>query len=318
MLKDRIIQESKSPFVSSILLVEKQKKETLGKLRFCVDYRQLNKLTKRDQYPLPRIQDILDNFQGASYFTTLDLASGFHQVEMELKHRELTAFTTEFGNYEFLVMPFGLMNAPLTFQRLVDKVFDQREKEFTIAYIDNIIIFSRTWKEHLEHIELALKRLKTANLKIRLKKCYFGKRSADYLGFVISGEGIRPNSAKVIQVQKMSPPANLSEVRAFLGMVGYYSKFVPDLSKIASPLYQLMRKDVKFNWTVQRQEAFDQIKLMLISAPVLAHPNFDKPFILHTDASKQAIGVVLSQLDDNGMEKVICYGGRVLNQYERN
>jgi hypothetical protein len=170
---------------------------------------------------------------------------------MEPKHRELTAFTTEFGNYEFLVMPFGLMNAPLTFQRLVDKVFNQREKEFTIAYIDDIIIFSQTWKEHLEHIELALKRLKTANLKIRLKKCYFGKRSADYLGFVISGEGIRSNPAKVIQVQKMSPPANLSEVRAFLGMVGYYSKFVPDLSKIALPLYQLMRKDIKFNWTTQ-------------------------------------------------------------------
>jgi hypothetical protein len=125
MLKDGIIQESKSPFVSSVLLVEKQKKEKLGELRFCVDYRQLNKLTKRDRYPLPRIQDILDNFQGASYFTTLDLASGFHQVEMEPKHRELTAFTTEFGNYEFLVMPFGLMNAPLTFQRLVDKVFNQ-------------------------------------------------------------------------------------------------------------------------------------------------------------------------------------------------
>ena len=155
-------------------------------------------------YPLPRIQDILDKFKGASYFTTLDLASGFHQVEMKPEHIEYTTFTTEFGNYFFLVIPFGLMNAPLTFQRLVDQVFTPSEKNFILVYIDDIIIFSRTWSEHLEHIKQTFTRLKEVNLKIKLKKCYFARRSAEYLGFVISGNGIQTNPAKVSAVTHMA------------------------------------------------------------------------------------------------------------------
>jgi hypothetical protein len=151
-----------------------------------------------------------------------------------------------------------------------------------------------------------------------LKKCYFGKRSVDYLGFVISGEGIRPNPAKVIQVQNLAPPANESEVRTFLGMVGYYARFLPALSEEAIPLYQLLRKSVKFQWTEARQKAFEKIKHMLTTSPVLAHPDFTKPFILHTDASKNALGAVLSQKDDDGMERVICYAGRTTNVHEQN
>src|SRR5215204_4798054 len=196
MLELGMIQESKSNWSSPVHIVEKLKKESLGELRFCVDYRKLNSRTKCDLYPLPRIQDILNKFKGTSYFTTLDLASGFHQVEMKPENVEFTVFTTEFGIYEFLVISFGLMNAPLTFQQLVDKIFISSEKNFILVYIDDIIIFSRTWTEHLDHIQQTFTRLQESNLKIKLKKCYFACCSVEYLGFVIAGNGIRTNLAK--------------------------------------------------------------------------------------------------------------------------
>ena len=251
MLKQGVIQESKSPWASPIVLVKKKD----GDLRFCIDYRKLNHITKKDVFPLPRIDDTLDLLAGTKYFTTLDLASGYWQVEMEPGAREKTAFVTWSGLYEFRKMPFGLVNAPATFQRLMEMVLAIQIKNGScLVYIDDVIVLGRTLEDHLIKLKEVLAQLRKAGLRLKPKKCQFAQLEVTYLGHVVSAQGIRTDPKKLEAVQKFPVPAEVKSLRSFLGLASYYRKFIPIFSKIAGPLHALTKKDVEYVWSPQCQE----------------------------------------------------------------
>ena len=314
MLESGVIRESVSPWTSPVVLVKKKG----GELRFCVDYRKLNRITKKDRHPLPRIDDLLDSFQDATCFTTLDLASGYWQIEMDPEDREKTAFITDDGIYEFNVMPFGLTNAPATFQRMMNRVFTKINGDFVVVYLDDLNIYSRNFNEHLKHLREVFERLRNANLKLKAKKCHFFKKELEFLGHIISEDGVKPDPDKVSAVKNQPVPNNLKELRQFLGLASYYRKFMEGFARIAAPLNQLMRKDTAYYWTDEQQQAFEKLKQRLIEAPILAHPDFDEPFIIMTDASKIGLGAVLSQKNKDNKEVVIRYASRRTNDAEQN
>jgi hypothetical protein len=314
MLDQGIIRPSTGPWSSPIVLVKKKN----GKMRFCVDYRKLNKVTKRDAYPLPRIDEILDSLGNAKWFTSLDLASGYWQVEMNERDKEKTAFITRQGTFEFNVMPFGLTNAPATFQRLMDRVFYDIKDKYVLVYLDDINIYSTTFEEHLEHLQEVLGRFRQANLKLNLEKCHFCKKELAFLGHIINGEGIRPDPAKVDKVKNFPVPTNTTELRGFIGLASYYRRFIKDFASIVEPMNRLLRKDVPYIWNQDCQKGFEILKEKLTTAPILIYPDFSKPFILHTDASYQGLGAVLAQQDDEGNEHVIAYASRSLVGAEYN
>ena len=239
MLRQGIIKPSDSPWTAPVVVVKKKE----GKLRFCVDYRQLNKVTTKDQFPLPRIDDLLDTLGKAKYFSTLDLASGYWQVEIKPEDRPKTAFITTEGLYEFNVMPFGLTNAPATFQRLMNKVFKNQLNKFVVIYLDDTNVFSTTFKDHLLHLRIVFDKLRQSGLKLQPNKCHFGKTSLAFLGHVISKDGIKPDPAKITAVENFPIPHNLTVLRGFLGLASYYRRFVKDFAQIAKPLHYLMRKE---------------------------------------------------------------------------
>src|SRR4051812_4813706 len=286
-------------------------------MRFCVDYRKLNKVTKKDSHPLPRIDDLLDSFQDATCFTTLDLATGYWQIKMNPNDREKTAFITDEGIYEFNVMPFGLTNAPATFQRMMNRVFMKINGDFIVVYLDDLNIYSRNFNEHLIHLREVFERLRNVGLKLKRKKCFFFKKELAFLGHIVSEKGIHPDPDKVAAVKNQPVPTNLRELRQFLGLASYYRKFIQGFGEIAAPLNQLMKKEITYEWKVEHQNAFEYLKKRLCEAPILAHPNFDKPFTIMTDASALGLGAVLSQLDDNGREVVIRYASCRTNQAEQ-
>ena len=311
MLEQDVIKVSSSPWSSPVVLVKKKD----GTTRFCVDYRKLNAVTRKDSYPLPRIDDALDALSGSKYFTTLDLQSGYHQVAMDTDSIEKTAFISHAGLYEYNVMSFGLTNAPPTFQRLMQRVLHGLDWKICLVYIDDVIIFSRTFEEHLSRLTAVFDRLREANLKLKPSKCHFANSSVDFLGFVVSSEGILPDPGKLHAVETFPVPSSVKEVRSFLGLCNYYRRFVKDFAKIASPLNRLTRKSVPFVWDPCCDAAFQDLKNRLCSPPILAYPDFFQPFHLHTDASKSALGYVLGQ-SINGSERVVAYGGRELNLAE--
>lgn len=312
MLEQDIISVSSSPWSSPVVLVKKKD----GTSRFCVDYRKLNAVTRKDSYPLPRIDDALDSLAGSSYFTTLDLQSGYHQVAMDPTSKDKTAFITHAGLYEFNVMSFGLTNAPPDFQRLMSRVLHGLEWKICLIYIDDIIIFSPSFGEHLSRLRLVFDRLREVNLKLKPSKCNFAQKSVNFLGFVVSSEGISPDPDKLDAVRSFPAPKCVKDVRSFLGLCNYYRRFVEGFAKIASPLNHLTRKDVPFVWSAECQAAFDHLKTRLCSPPILAYPIFDQPFHLYTDASQFALGYILGQNID-GKEHVIAYGGRELSHAEK-
>ena len=281
MLKNGLIRKSFSPWSAPIVVVNKKN----GKFRLCVDYRKLNAVTKPDAYPVPRIADMLDALGHSAFFSTLDLASGFWQVEVSAKDREKTAFTTPLGTYEFLVMPFGLINAPATFQRVMDRVFHEVTWKFVLVYIDDIIIYSKTYEEHLEHLKDVFTLLGNAGLKINLEKCDFFKTKLIFLGHIITINGIAPDPAKIEKVQHYPVPQNKTNVRAFVGLASYYRRFVKSFATIAKPLHNLTKRSAIFEWKPEHQLAFDSLKERLTSAPIMTYPDFSKRFILATDAS---------------------------------
>ena len=266
---------------------------------------------------MPRTDVCLDSMTGARWFSTFDLRSGYHQVELAKEDADKTAFVCREGMFRFTAMPFGLCNAGATFQRLMDVVLSGLAFEICLVYLDDVIVFSATLEQHLERLSLVLTRLIEAGLKLKGSKCYVLQQSVEFLGHIVSGEGISPHPSKVSAVVDWPTPCTLKEVRAFLGLAGYYRRFMLGFSDIAAPLYELTTKGKAFVWTQQCQEAFDELKLALTRSPILGTPDDSGMFVLDTDASDVAVGAVLSQVQD-GAERVISYGSRSLSTQERN
>ena len=312
MLKEGIIKESYSPWSSPVVIVNKK----TGDKRFCIDFRKINQMTITDAYPIPRINDLLEKFRTMKWFTTIDLASGYWQIEMEEKDKEKTAFICSQGLYEFNVMPFGLKNAPAIFQRTMNKIFKKYIDKFMNVYIDDIIIYSKDWNEHLEHIEIILKELQKTNMMLKLKKCEWAKKNVEYLGHIVGTDGLKPDPKKIEKIKNLKRPENVKQIREIIGLCSYYRRFIDGFSKIAKPINNLKKKNVPFEWTEKQEEAFKELKEKLINYPILQHPNFEKEFILITDASGEGLGAILEQLDEKGREIVISYASRNLIEAE--
>ena len=307
-----VIEPSSSSWASPIVLVTKKD----GSVRLCVDYRLVNNLTLKDSYPLPRIDDSIDALSGSKWFSTLDLANGYWQVKMDPADIEKTAFTTPFGLYQFKVMPFGLANAPATFERLMERVLAGLHWEVCLIYIDDVIVFSKTFDEHVDRLRQVLTRLREANLKLATHKCKLFRKQVECLGHVVSAKGVETDPKKIEAISSWPVPKSVKEVRSFIGLCSYYRRFVQGFAKIARPLHKLTEKGADFLWTPECQEAFLSLREALGTPPILAFPSMDGAFILDTDASNEGIGSVLSQVQD-GVERVIGYFSRALSPEER-
>lgn len=282
----------------------------------------LNSVTKADTFPLPRIDDLLNQLGESKFFSTLDLASGYWQIRVHPDSQEKTAFITPQGLYEFRVMPFGFTNAPAVFQRLIQRVLmglnPEDGPDYVAVYIDDVLVFSRTLEDHLEHLRRVIERLQEVGLKLQPAECQFIREEMEYLGHLITPQGLKPNPTLVEAVQEFATPQDLRRLRQFLGLSSYYRKFVPGFSKIAQPLYKLTRKGVEFCWTAECQEAFTTLKQKLITAPVLAYPSFTKDFVLEIDAITHGLGAVLAQLQEDGQTHPVAYASRALSPQEAN
>lgn len=316
-----VIQDSQSPWAAPLVLVKKKD----GTIRFCVDYRKLNNITHKDAYPLPRIEESLTALGTGAYFSTLDLTSGYWQVPMAPQDREKTAFTTPMGLFEFNSMPFGLCNAPATFQRLMERCLGHKNFESVLLYLDDVIIFSKSYEDHLRHLAEVFQVLIKHGLKIKPSKCHLMKPRVNYLGHVVSAEGVMPDPEKISAVQDWPTPTTVKEVRSFLGFAGYYRRFIPHFAQVAEPLQELIRgypceqlkRRLPIEWTERQETAFQTLKKLLTQPPVLGYPDYSQPFRLYTDASKQGLGAVLSQIQ-NKKERVIAYASRGLRGAEKN
>ena len=291
MLERNVIEPSSSPWSSGIVLVQKKD----GSTRFCVDYRRLNAATIKDAYPLPRIDESLDHLSGACWFSTLDLCSGFWQVEMEPEDKPKTAFVTNRGLYQFRVMPFGLCNAPATFERLMETVLFGLQWDICLIYMDDIIVFGKSFEDMLKNLDVVFSRLAAAGLKLKAKKSNLFAKQVEFLGHLVSDKGVSTDPRKIQIIKDWQEPTNVAELRSFLGLCSYYRKFIKNFASVAKPLHKLTEKGKKFVWSTECQHAFELLKAKLTDTPILTYPDFSKPFILDTDASDQSIGAVLSQ-----------------------
>ena len=313
MAEKGLIEPSCSAWSAPAVLVPKRD----GTTRFCIDYRKLNQLTIPDSHPLPRIDDTLDALGGSCWFSTLDLKSGFHQVSIAEEDRPKTAFSIPgSGLWQWRVLPFGLINSPSVFERLMERVFAGLTYLILLIYLDDIIVYSKTFKEHLENLQVVLERLKHANLKLNPKKCNLLCPKVAFLGHEVSEQGIATDPAKIQAVRDWPQPKSSTEVRQFVGLASYYRKFIPNFATICKPLHILTELNSKFIWNDKTQTSFDTIKQLLTTAPILSYPLLqDQPFLLDCDASNVGVGAVLSQVQD-GEEKVICYFSKCLSRAE--
>lgn len=316
MLDDGIIEPSVSHFNSPILLVPK-KSDSGKKWRLVIDFRQLNRKILPDKFPLPRIETILDQLGRARYFTTLDLMSGFHQIPLENNSKKYTAFSTSDGHYQYTRLPFGLNISPNSFQRMMTIAMAGLSPECAFIYVDDIVVIGCSENHHLRNLENVFERLRMYNLKLNPEKCDFFKSEVTYLGHKISDKGITPDDAKFSIIEKYPAPQNADEVRRFVAFCNYYRKFIQNFALIARPLNKLLRKDVKFLWTSECQESFENLKKKLLSPQILQFPDFSKDFTLTTDASSFACGAVLSQ-NHNGKDLPIAFASRTFTKGEEN
>ena len=306
MLENGIIRSSSSPW--SNVVPKKADASLKQKWRIVIDYRKTNEKTITDRYVIPNISDILDKLGRSQYFTTLDLASGFHQIAMHPNSIEKTAFSVENGHYEFLRMPFGLKNAPATFQRLMDNVLKDLQGKICLVYMDDIIVFSTSLQEHISNLKAVFQKLKESNLLCK---------TVEFLGHIITPKGVKPNPKKIAAIQKFPLPKTSRDIKSFLGLIGYYRKFIKNFAHITKPLTNCLKKNKKVEHTPQFVQSFESCKTMLMNDPVLQHPDFTKPFVLTTDASNVAISGILSQ-GPIGNDLPIAYASRTLNPAETN
>ena len=313
LLRYDLIEPSSSPWSFPVTLVRKKD----NTWRFCIDFRRLNAMTMKDAYPIPRIDATLDQLGEASIFTSLDLRSGYWQVAITPEDRPKTAFITNDGLYQWKRMPFGLCNAPGTFQRLMDMVLAGLKGNMCLVYLDDVIVYSRNKTDHLKDLMTVFTALQEANLKLSLEKCKFMESKIHYLGHIISKEGIQTDQNKIKAMINFPKPTSIKTLQQFLGLANYYRKFVAGFAEIAAPLYTALKKKENFEWTDKQVSAFESLKKALVHPPVLAHPDFKKEFIVSTDASEVGIGVILSQESKEG-EKPIAYYSRLMNTHEKN
>ncbi|GKE03587.1 putative reverse transcriptase domain-containing protein [Tanacetum coccineum] len=297
------IRPSSSPWGAPVLFVKKKD----GSFRICIDYHKLNKLTVKNQYPLLRIDDLFDQLQGSRVYSKIDLRSGYHQLRVREEDIPKTAFRTRYGHYEFQVMSFGLTNAPAVFMDLMNRVCKPYLDRFVIVFIDDILIYSKSRKEHEGHLRLILKLLKEEKLYAKFSKCEFWLSKVQFLGHVIDSEGIHVDPAKIESIKDWASPKTPTEIRQFLGLAGYYRRFIEGFSKIARPMTKLTQKSVKFDWGEKAEAAFQLLKQKLCSAPILALPEGSENFVVYCDASHKGLGAVLMI-----REKVIAYASRQL------
>ena len=293
LLEAGVIRNSHSSWLAPIIVVPKGD----GGKCLVIDYRALNKVRRKFVWPMPKVEDIFSQLNGAKYFSTLDLRAGYHHIGLTADSIPKTAFTSLFGKYEYVKVPFGLAQAPAYFQELMTGVL--KDLPFAMAYLDNIIIYSSTLEEHLQHIKTVFEKLRHAKLSMKLSKCHFFAKEIQYLGHILGVEGIRPVPAKTEAIKAVHPPVNPKQFHAFLGLVGYYRKFIKNFAKITKPLTMLTRMDVKFEWKETHHCAFIKLKDAIIQAPILSYLDTTKPYIVYTDTSDDACGAQLSQMHND-------------------
>ena len=282
LLEAGVIRNSHSSWSAPIIVVPKGD----GGKCLVIDYRALNKVTRKFVWPMPKVEDIFSQLNGVKYFSTLDLRAGYHHIGLTTDSIPKTAFTSPFGKYEYVKVPFRLAQAPAYFQELMTGVL--KDLPFAMAYLDDIIIYSSTPEEHLQHIKIVFEKLRHAKLSMKLSKCHFFAKEMQYLGHILGVEGIKPVPAKTEAIKAMHPPVNLKQVCAFLGLVGYYQKFIKNFAKVAKPLTMLTCMDVKFEWKETHHCTFMKLKDAIIQAPILRYPDTTKPYVMYTDASNNA------------------------------
>jgi ribonuclease HI len=309
LLQKGYIRPSSSPWGAPVLFVKKKD----GSMRLCVDYRALNEVTIKNKYPLPRIDDLFDQLKGAKFFSKIDLRSGYYQLRIRPEDVPKTAFVTRYGQYEFTVMPFGLTNAPAYFMNLMNKVFMEELDQFVVVFIDDILVYSRSAEEHEQHLRVVLGKLRSHQLYAKFSKCEFWLQKVSFLGHVLTAEGVAVDPEKVTAVSEWKQPTSVSEIRSFLGLAGYYRRFIEGFSKIARPMTELLKKDKKFVWTEACERSFHELKERLTTAPVLVLPDIRKDFVIFCDASRQGLGCVLMQEG-----RVVAYASRQLRSHEQN